>query len=331
MGAAGRLREIRRGLTAVGLGALLAGCNLVQPGPTRLVALLARPVATTMASPSPSPPGPWPGKGIVADIAYGPDPAQRLDLYEPGPGIHPLIVWIHGGGWVGGSRATLPAPVLDQLSRGFTVVSIDYRLAPAHVFPAAVVDVKRAVRWIKANAVSLRIRPDAIIAWGGSAGGYLAAMVGVSPGRLEPTGLPPELAAEASSVAAVVDMAGPSDLRTFWAEPGMIQGVEQQFLGCDPARPAPAGCGAALEAAATVAAYLGPQAPPAFLAYGTADAFVRIGGQGDRLYRSWSAARGPGAVVYDRVANGGHIYDGAGTDRVALQRFMDLIAAGRLR
>ena len=330
-------RRFRLVAVAIAIGGAVSGVGLALTAPWEAgngVNLHLVDTAGTATTVRPTPAVPSlvsPGAGSTVNLAYGSDPAQRLDVYEPGPGVHPVVIWIHGGGWIGGSKADVPTAVLNQLARGYAVISIEYRLAPAHRFPAAVEDVKLAVRWIKANATGLRIRPGAIIAWGGSAGGYLAAMLGSSPGLMEPLGLPPDVAAQTSAVAAVVDMAGPSDLTTFWKDPGMIPYIEREFLGCDPSLARPTGCDPTLETAATIASYLSPASPPAFLAYGTADPFVAVTAQGDRLAQAWARARGSQAVVYDRVINGGHVFDGAGTDVQALEQFIDQVATGRLR
>ncbi len=134
-----------------------------------------------------------------------------LNLYRPEEvsGPLPVIVWIHGGGWRRGRKEQCPAVALVQ--DGFAVASIDYRLSSAAPFPAQIEDCKAAVRWLRANASTYHLDADQIGAWGMSAGGHLAALLGTSGGV-------PELEGDgdnmqySSRVQAVCDVAGPADL-----------------------------------------------------------------------------------------------------------------------
>jgi acetyl esterase/lipase len=121
-------------------------------------------------------------------------PAQQLDIYLPddGEGPFPVILAIHGGAFMGCDKADLQVlPMLEGLKRGYAVVSINYRMSGEAKFPALVQDAKAAVRWVRANAQQYHLEPQRIAAWGGSAGGYLSTMLGVSAGirELEDLGL----------------------------------------------------------------------------------------------------------------------------------------------
>jgi acetyl esterase/lipase len=149
------------------------------------------------------------------DLAYGNEsPSQRLDLYLPdqGEGPFPVIVAIHGGAFLGGDKdEDQISPMLGGLQRGYAVASINYRLSGEAVFPALVQDCKSAVRFLRANASSYHLNPERIGAWGGSAGGYLAAMLGTSAGV---SALDEPLAAElglSCALQAVVDWCGPAE------------------------------------------------------------------------------------------------------------------------
>ena len=112
-------------------------------------------------------------------------PAQMLDVYLPeqGEGPFPVIIAIHGGAFMGCDKADLQVlPMLEGLKRYYAVVSINYRMSGEAKFPALVQDVKAAVRWVRANAKQYRFDPQRIAAWGGSAGGYLSNMLGISAG-----------------------------------------------------------------------------------------------------------------------------------------------------
>jgi len=153
---------------------------------------------------------------VENDIAYVPkgDPAQVLDLYiptKPSKGPLPLIVWIHGGGWIGGSKANPSA--LNMLSSGYAVASVEYRFSTVAKFPAQIQDCQAAIRWLRANSRKYNIDPDHIGVMGQSAGGHLSALLGTAGGA---NAFPPIGGNEKVSdrVQAVVDMCGPADFRT---------------------------------------------------------------------------------------------------------------------
>lgn len=119
------------------------------------------------------------------------DGAQlRLDVYRPdeaieppaGPGRgRPAIIEIHGGGWVTGSRNEQGIPLLNHMTAlGWVGFNIDYRLSPQATWPDHVVDVKRAIAWVRANAADLDVDPERIAITGGSAGGHLTALAALT-------------------------------------------------------------------------------------------------------------------------------------------------------
>jgi acetyl esterase/lipase len=104
-----------------------------------------------------------------------------LDLVLPAVATPtPLVVWIHGGGWLSGSRTPIPSGVTALCSRGYAVASVDYRLTTTAIWPAQIQDVKGAVRFLRAHAGTYNLDPDRFAAWGTSAGGHLAAMLGTA-------------------------------------------------------------------------------------------------------------------------------------------------------
>ncbi len=141
--------------------------------------------------------------------------AQRLDLYLPatGDGPFPLVVWIHGGAFIAGDKALAAGSSARRMvDRGFAVASLEYRLSGEAIFPAAVLDLKAAIRHLRANAAVYRIAPGKIGAWGSSAGGHLAAFLGVTGGVAEFEDAALGNASQSSRVQAVVDWYGPSDM-----------------------------------------------------------------------------------------------------------------------
>lgn len=151
---------------------------------------------------------------VVRDLPYVPgstNSAQTLDLYIPA-GIKqktPTVVFIHGGGWVAGSKKDVP--VQQLLAHGYIVASINYRLTDQAIFPAQIYDCKAAVRWLRANAEKYKIDPDKIGAWGASAGGHLTALLDTSSGDKALEGDEGNLTFS-SAVQAACDFNGPANL-----------------------------------------------------------------------------------------------------------------------
>jgi len=154
------------------------------------------------------------GTTIHRDLAYVSDghPRQKLDLYVPSGGQKlPLIIWIHGGAFRMGSKEGIEfdAPPLDYLDQGYAIASLNYRLSQHALFPAQIEDCKAAVRWLRARADQFNLDPNRFGAWGPSAGGYLAAMLGTAGAVAEfEAG---EHLDVSSRVQAVVDYFGPTD------------------------------------------------------------------------------------------------------------------------
>jgi acetyl esterase/lipase len=156
----------------------------------------------------------WMPKGfhVVRDVSYGLHgrKSQMLDVYVPdvSTSLRPTMVWIHGGGWYSGDKASPPG--MGLLLRGYVVASINYRLSNEALFPAQIFDCKAAIRFLRAHAREFDIDPTRIGVWGDSAGGQLAALLGTTNGRPEYEGAEgtPGIS---SAVEAVCDWFGPSD------------------------------------------------------------------------------------------------------------------------
>jgi len=158
---------------------------------------------------------------ILADLSYGTDPAQKMDVYLPTgfAGPRPGVELIHGGGWQAGDKGFY-APLGRALAaRGFVAFSVNYRLTPAARFPAQADDVQQAARWVRAHAGEYRLDPARLGALGDSAGGHLSLILGT---RETPA------TAQSSRVQCVVDFYGPSDLTT--ATPAAPQTDGQKYV-----------------------------------------------------------------------------------------------------
>jgi len=201
------------------------------------------------------------------EVAYGPDPLQQMDVYATSGDALGTIMYIHGGGWNGGSKDTSTAPlvlstqgdlrdtaspllaevdetvgqrlILAQIQNGWDVVSIDYRLAtaaPGDGIRAAEIlnDVDRAVRYTRAHAAALGLNMDHFVLAGGSAGGHLALMEteGAPTGAFTDPTLPPELASTQPRIDATIALVAPTDLSTFWQAGGIAPPSSESLLGC---------------------------------------------------------------------------------------------------
>jgi len=160
---------------------------------------------------------------IQRDICYAEVADQRLllDLYLPltKQAVKqelPLIVWVHGGAWRAGSKADMPLGKL--VTDGYAIASIDYRLSPVAKFPAQVHDLKAAIRYLRAEQQSLKIEASQIAIAGSSAGGHLAALVGVTNGHRELEGSVGNHADQSSDVQAIVSFFGMSNFTTILAQ-----------------------------------------------------------------------------------------------------------------
>lgn len=145
------------------------------------------------------------------DVAYGTTPEQelKLDIYRPkSDAVLPACVLVHGGGWIGGDKERFRALGFALADKGYVVANVEYRLARAAKYPAAVQDCSLAVRWVRANANRLGLDPQRMCAWGGSAGGHLAGLLASAPERF----LTSKLNDVSAAVRATCIMAGPTDL-----------------------------------------------------------------------------------------------------------------------
>ncbi|HEY0807228.1 MAG TPA: alpha/beta hydrolase [Pseudonocardiaceae bacterium] len=136
-------------------------------------------------------PGGTPAQPLVRrGIRYHDEAAEQvLDLYHPrGPVTGaPVLVYTHGGSWVGGSRRGQGTHLIPELvGRGWLCVSIDYRLGPRNRWPAMMVDVKRAIAWVRSNIAPYGGDPGFVAVAGGSAGGHLAALAALSGNDFQP-------------------------------------------------------------------------------------------------------------------------------------------------
>ncbi len=225
-------------------------------------------------------------KDVVYGAAGGED--LTLDLATPKGLTQPVagIIWIHGGAWRSGSKNEFEKLIRDSARAGYVAVSINYRLAPKHIFPAQVEDCKCAVRWFRANAKELQVDPQRIGVVGSSAGAHLAMMLGAmdSADGLEGDGGSPETS---SRVQAVVSFAGPTDLTVEF--PAASKGLVATFIG------GPLDEKQEAARRASPVTYVNAGDPPMLLIQGTKDPLVPHD-QAIRMAESLTRAGVPGRV-----------------------------------
>jgi acetyl esterase/lipase len=207
---------------------------------------------TTSASPTPpsaatagTTPRPALAAGQQVTVTYCNHEQARITEPATLHGPAPAAVYVHGGNWVSGNFGTggfISSAIGPALAaHGFVVVGLDYRLGPRRQWPDQIVDVKCAIRYLRANAHRLNIDPGEIGAWGHSAGGHLVALLGTAgPSAGWDVG---RYVNQSSQVQAVVDMAGPSDLLTIGNQgdsllvsegfASLLNGVARPRLGAD--------------------------------------------------------------------------------------------------
>lgn len=174
---------------------------------------------------------PQAGATVYKDLPYVENghARQKLDIYVPGDrgeGPFPLIVWIHGGAWKYGSKEN--CPVLPWVRKGYVVASINYRLSQDAKFPAQIEDCKAAVCWLKQRALKYKIDSSRIVAWGDSAGGHLASLLGTADDMPEWEN---GKRAFCSRVQVVIDWFGRADLTRVCTDPAMAASPVALLLG----------------------------------------------------------------------------------------------------
>jgi acetyl esterase/lipase len=216
------------------------------------------------------------------DVAYaGLSAVQKLDIYWPaeGNGPFPVITAIHGGAFMGGDKRDCQlTPMLAALQRNYAVVSVNYRLSGEAQFPALVHDIKAAIRWVRANAKTYLFNSAKIAVWGGSAGGYLSLMAGVSAHVSQLEDLNLGNPGESCRVQAVVDWFAPTNFLTMdeqLTQSGLAPPAEFAHSGANSPESLLLGKQITLVPelvrTASPATYIHADAPPCFIQHGMQD------------------------------------------------------------
>jgi acetyl esterase/lipase len=252
--------------------------------------------------------------GLTYAVAFGYRPLQ-LDLWVPATDAPaPLVVWVHGGGFMFGDRRVLPETfrpnqVFDALlDAGLAVATIDYRHALEAPFPAQLQDAKAAVRYLRTFGGELGVSTEKIGAIGESAGGHIVAALGLTAHRADLEGTHGVLGAS-SAVQAVVDWYGVADLTTMPRQtppPHIAEKLPPELLVAPEDQLTRGLEGQALADASPIT-HVTPDAPPFLLVHGTADWLVPFS-QSEQLHAALTAAGVEARLV--PVEGAQHVFDG---------------------
>jgi len=262
------------------------------------------------------------GAKVIKDLEYGRagNRVMRLDLYLPerSEKPSPLIIWIHGGARMAGSKDQ-PSPALRFVKDGYAVAQVAYRFSQEAIFPAQIHDCKAAVRWLRANAKTYSLDPNQFIAWGASAGGHLVSLLGTTAGVEELEGHVNDLK-ESSSVQAVIDWFGPADFLHIGDPPSDMRhnspdSPESKLIG----GPIPENKEKAAKASPIT--YVSSNAPPFLIMHGDRDRLVPFN-QSELLYEALK--RAGVKVEFVPVKGAGHGFSGA-TTIAPLEEFLEKI------
>lgn len=264
-----------------------------------------------------APPAPKMPDDVIheADIEYS-NVGQKsmMDVVRPktpSSTPRPAIVMVHGGGFRGGNRQSYLATAARLAQRGYVAATVSYRLAPRHQFPAPVEDVKAAVRFLRANAARFGIDAEHIGAMGGSAGGHLVLMLGLTGGVAEFEGSGPNREFS-SRVQCVANFYGPSDFTQSYSKSVDAAQVLPQFLGgdLDHAR--------AIHQKASPLNWVTPGAPPILSLHGTLDNYVAYE---QSLWITERLIAAGNVAELETIPGAGHGFRGADAERAEARAF----------
>ena len=257
------------------------------------------------------------GKGNLLDIWASPE-------IRPGDKA-PVLIQVHGGAWVYGDTKNQAYPLMDRLrTAGWVCVPVNYRLSPKSGWPDHIVDVKRAIAWVKANIAEYGGDPDFVVITGGSAGGHLSALAALSANAPE---FQPGFEEADTSVRAGVPFYGVYDLIDWDGRGGpasTIRFMERVVMKSSPVTDRE------LWQKASPLSWASPDAPPMMILHGTNDSLVPVDGA-RRMARALRASS-TSPVVYAELPRAQHAFDIYGSVRTlnavrAVEHFLAYVRA----
>ncbi len=237
----------------------------------------------------------------------------KLDLYLPKEMNNPppLLVWIHGGGWISGTKKHVKRPVLKLVLEGYAIASIDYLLTNISSHPDQIHDCKGAIRWLRANAKTYGYDATRIGAGGGSAGGHLVLLLGLSHGNKTLEGTIGGNLDQSSTIQAMVDFYGPSDLTALWDQK---QKLRERFENHPNPHP--------LLQSASPLTHLSNDDPPLLIFHGDQDPVVPVE-QSKDLHKQYQQAHLQSTLhIFKGAGHGGKVFQSAIPSRM-VKAFFD--------
>jgi acetyl esterase/lipase len=246
------------------------------------------------------------GVRVHSHISYA-EAGKRnlLDIYhahEPREGGYPVLLQVHGGAWMIGEKEQQALPLMYHMAeRGWLCVSINYRLSPRAAFPAHIMDVKKAIAWVRQNIAGYGGNPDFIAITGGSAGGHLSSLAALTPNREE---WQPGIEQIDTSVQAAVPFYGVydfTDRHGIRPEMSLEKLIADRVMQCtiDQNRP--------LWEAGSPLSHVSPEAPPMFVIQGTHDSLVWV--EEARAFVSALQAVATRPVAYAELPGAQHAFE----------------------
>ncbi len=270
---------------------------------------------------------------LDADIAYGDHGrANHLDVWHrddlPRDGRAPVLLQMPGGAWVTGNKQGQAYPLMSHLAeRGWVCVAVNYRLGPRNTWPAQIVDVKRAIAWVREHIADYGGDPSFIAVTGGSAGGHLSSLAALTPNRAE---WQPGFEDVDTTVSAAVPFYGAYDWtnRDRVGNRGLVPLLQRRVVK-QKLRDAPD-----VFDAASPMSHLGPDAPPFLLSHGTNDSLIPV--EEGRLFAQRLRAVSQQPVVYAELPRAQHAFDVFGSPRAtaaaeAVGRFLGVVYGDYVR
>lgn len=265
---------------ASGSGALAEASLVESLGADYLEALPDRPADADLKTPLRDLARPFtmmkPGVELISDISYRDGGSRaRLDIYRP-EGVDladaPVLIQIHGGGWTIGEKNQQGLLLMNRMAaRGWVCVAINYRLAPKNPFPAQIIDVKKAIAWVRENIAAYGGDPSYLVLTGGSAGGHLSSLAALTPDVKE---YQPGFEDADTRVAACIPFYGVYDMAGISGDKAALQ-MRDMFLGPRVFKQDPRADLTPFELASPIT-HVKPDSPDFFVIHGTNDGLVSV-------------------------------------------------------